>query len=145
MEQLRLIDDVERIERPWKRTTGTSREAVRTFEQSGDAETLRRLCTRAIRAIWNRTQVSPRSEDIARYLFEKKVIPDLHPDHVKPRLSELYRGKWVWTKDAGGARVKVRIGGGAIEPAGKRASDRSRHMVTAWRVVERGTGRAISG
>jgi hypothetical protein len=141
--QVSLLDDVERVERPWKRTTGTSREAVRVFEASGDAETRRRQVTLVIRALCNRNGRPPTARDIAIECKARGYIRDDHPDYVKPRISELYKGYWVTVTGDDGLRARVLRGGGLVEPAGKRKCSKTGKTVHTWRVVERGTGEAL--
>lgn len=144
MGQLSLLDAVQREQRPWKRTTGTSREAIRVVEAEGTAEFRREQILLAIRRIWNRTQQSPTADEIAADLFARKLIPDDHPDYVKPRLSELKHGRTIRVKGEGGVIQEKQIGGGLIEKAGKRKSARSGRMVHTWRVIERGTAKAVN-
>lgn len=144
--QASLLDGVSRVEQPWKRTTETSREAVRVFEASGKAETLRGRITLVIRALWNRTQQSPTSDEIAAECFRRGHIPDPHPDHVKPRITELSKGYFVTVRDANGKAIgRKRVGGGLVEKAGTRKSVRSGMTVQTWRVIERGTADPVGG
>lgn len=138
-----LLTEVERVERPRKRTTGTSREAVHLFEASGDAETRRQQVTLVIRALYNRNAECPTARDIAVECHRRGYVADDHPDQVKPRITELYKGYWVTVKAADGSKARVFRGGGLVEPAGKRKCWKTGKTVHTWRVVERGTGEAI--
>lgn len=137
--QLPLLADVARTERPWKRTTGTSKTAIRHFEANGKRVLRAKEVLLAIRAIWNRKQQSPTADEIAAYLHRKGVIPDAHPDRVKPRLSELLHGKTVYTKKDGAVIGTRHEGGGLVEKVSKRKSSWSGENVWTWRAREMGS------
>jgi len=137
--QLSLLDVVTRAERPRKRTTGTSKAAARALEASGDATRRRMVCLTGLRAFWNRFQVWPTADELARFLFERGLIDSAHRDAVAPRLNELADGWWMTRPLEGGRTERVQVGGGEVERGAKRRSTRSGRTVLTWRVREIGS------
>lgn len=133
-----LLADVARVERPWKRTTTTSKASLRTAEDAGLLEVRRRQVLRGLRAMWNRSQIWPTADELAQYLFTRKQLPDPHRDHVSPRLNELADGRWV-TRIVDGKKVRSQVGGGAVERGEKRKSTVSGLTVLTWRAREAGS------
>ncbi len=140
--QLSLLAEVSRVEHPRKRTTTTSKAAVRAIEASGDAEQRRLICLRGLRAFWNRFQVWPTADELSGYLHGRKLVPSKHRDEVAPRLNELADGWWVARKLESGARERVQVGGGEVERGAKRKSSVSGRTVLTWRVREAGSAPA---
>ena len=139
MSQLDLLQDARRAERPWKRTTTTSKAAVRAIEASGTAAHRRLICLRGLRAIWNRRQEWPTADELADYLFSTQQVPSAHRDEVAPRLNELVDGWWIQRKGANGTKERVQVGGGEVERGQKRRSHISGKKVLTWRVREAGS------
>lgn len=133
-----LLREDARVTKPWKRTTTTSKAAIRQFRDAGDAEALRKRCIAGLQAIWNRTQQWATADELAAYLYAKGRIPDPHRDHVSPRLYELADGWWIVRK-VHRQTVKRRIGGGVLERGEKRKSNRTGRVVMTWRVREAGS------
>jgi hypothetical protein len=136
--QLSLLADVQRADRPWKRTTTTSKAAVRVLEASGEAERRRAVCSRGLRSMWNRHQEWPTADELAADLHRRRLIPSKHRDEVAPRLNELADGWWV-TRRVDGQKVRTQVGGGEVERGEKRPSRISGRTVLTWRVREAGS------
>jgi hypothetical protein len=136
--QLSLLDDIAREERPWKRTTTTSKAAVHVLEDSGEADRRRVLCLRGLRALWNRSQVWPTADELAAYLHGRGFVPSAHRDEVAPRLNELADGWWV-KRCVDGQVTRRQVGGGEVERGAKRPSRISGRTVLTWRVREMGS------
>ena len=134
MTQPSLLDLAVRVERPWKRTTATSKAAVKAAADSGLLHARREACCRGLRAIWNATQRWPTADELAEFLFQSGELPGSHRDFVAPRLNELADGWWV-KRDG----VRVQVGGGLIERGAKRRSNVSGLTVLTWRVREAGS------
>jgi len=138
--QLSFLPGVARAERPWKRTTTTSKAAVHALEAVGEAERRRLIVLRGLRAMWNRLQEWPTADELAADLFCRKLIPSKHRDEVAPRLNELADGWWLVRRDGvTGARQRVQVGGGEVERDVKRRSRVSGRKVLTWRVREAGS------
>lgn len=147
MSQLSFLPDVAREERPWKRTTETSKAAVHAIEDAGEADRRRIVCLRALRAMWNRFQEWPTADELAAYLHGRHLVPSDHRDEVAPRLNELADGWWVRRKDHDGQVERVQVGGGEVERGAKRHSRISGRKVLTWRVREAGSlpARSLTG
>lgn len=140
MNQLTFLEDVARVEQPRKRTTTTSKAAVHAIEDSGDAERRRIVVLTGLRAYWNRFQVWPTADELAAFLFNRKLVPSSHRDVVQPRLNELVDGRWIRRRDPVTGEVsRVQVGGGEVERGAKRVSLVSGHTVLTWRVREAGS------
>jgi hypothetical protein len=133
-----LLADVARDEKPWKRTTTTSKTALRVVEHDGEAERKRYVCSRGLRAIFNKTQQWPTADELAAYLYERGEIRSAHRDEVAPRLNELCDGWWI-VRVVDGKKTRVQVGGGEVERGAKRASHRTGRTVLTWRVREIGS------
>lgn len=67
-EQLSLLSDVERIEKPWKRTTRTSRAAWLDAEMNGRLRERERIVGKALKHFWNCRQRSVISKRLAKWI-----------------------------------------------------------------------------
>jgi hypothetical protein len=63
-----LLADVQRAERPWKVSRRTSRAAFYEAELTGRLRDRERIVGTALRGLWNRSQRSARSSQIARWI-----------------------------------------------------------------------------
>lgn len=89
-EQLTLLADVARRERPYKRVRPTSVAQYAHLRDTGTLAKRRHAVLTAIGAIRNRTQQWPTACEVQAYLEKRQQIPnDGNPNHVKPRLTEL--------------------------------------------------------
>lgn len=72
MTQPSLLDDIQRIEKPWKVARRVSRAAFWDAEQRGLIEHRREIVGRVLRYIWNSTQKSATSKQIANWIIAAK-------------------------------------------------------------------------
>jgi hypothetical protein len=66
--QLSLLADVQRIERPWKRTPRTSRAAWHEAELAGRLRDREQIVGKALKYFWNKKQMSVMSSRLARWI-----------------------------------------------------------------------------
>jgi hypothetical protein len=117
-EQLPLLEALQREEKPWKRTHGTSRAVVQKKERDGSLNKMRNQTLRCLLAMTNRTNASVTSLELEIYMWNRGEFKDLRAFQVRARLNELADGWWVRRRVRGGGPwTKDRVGGGLIERA----------------------------
>jgi hypothetical protein len=149
--QLPLLDEVEREEKPWKRTHGTSRAVVQKKARDGSLSAWRAKTLRCLLAMWNQRNRSVTALELEVYMLRRGEFTDPRAFQVRARLNELADGWWVRRRPAGGGpRTKHRVGGGAIERRRNRKGEIVRrrswidgqwvgHKVMCWRPREIGS------
>ena len=132
--ELQGLDVTREERRPWKVTTGTSRMAVKEAERSGRLSARLTCVSVALRAMWNRSQRSPTSDELATEMWEL----DLLRDGENPE-DETKRDWYTLTVRRALSALQAK---GAVEKTknGVRVSAVSGRQCETWRVVERGTG-----
>lgn len=122
-----LLDDVARVERPWKRQRSTARavyrqqRAVDTAKAEAGHETRQGQALRCLSAYWNRYQASPTALELLSWAKTRgENLFDVNS--LRPRLTAL-------------------VDAGVVETAAKRACTVSGQTVYTWRVREAGSVR----
>ena len=140
MSQLSLLTDVARVEKPWKRTHGTSRAVVQKKERDGTLSTWREQTLRCLLAMWNRAPIARTALEIETYMLRRGEITDPRAFQVRVRLNELADGWYRRVKPEGGGPLqKHRVGGGLIE----RGRDHNGNVARRRSVVSGQTGQRV--
>lgn len=110
LRQPNLLDDCQRVDRPWKVVRAVSKQVYAELRKSGRIAIATRRALVGLAAYRNATQQWPTPAELTHYLFTKKRLPRDDTKLVAPRLTELIRGRVVTLKGVG----KVRRGGGLL-------------------------------
>lgn len=109
-QQLSLLTDVQRADKPWKVVRRVSRQVYAAIRNGG---VVGRQTAKVVTALawWrNERQTWPTPAELTAFMFERKRLTRNDPRLVAPRITELVRGKVVRLADG----TKARKGGGVL-------------------------------
>ena len=105
-----LLEDLERVEQPWKVVRRVSKQVYARLRDSGGASRQTWRVLTALAYYRNRTMAWPTPAELTEFMFKRARIVRNDPRLVAPRLTELVRGRVVTLRGGG----KVRRGGGVL-------------------------------
>jgi hypothetical protein len=100
-----------RLVRPWMVVRNTSVGLYEYLKDSGKLAEGRWVVLNAVAYLKNCRGYWPTGCEVLSWLFATGQIPDMNPNHVKPRLNELADGwdHWVTTTVINGVKVREKV------------------------------------